>query len=172
MLATTGCAAVLSLGNDGGTEGGRLLELCEQGNLSEISIGPGWYPRNGYFVALRYAGYLDRTGCHRYHSCRRILQRGMDDRVLAIATSWRDQSRNHPETHQGEIVSLSLKIAKRKNRAPSGTRLCQIRMALRYQNTCETYGLRYARPDPERRADAICRLASRSTGTSLPGGYR
>lgn len=51
------------------------------------SIGPGWYPRNGYFVAPRYAGYLDRTGCHRYHTCRRILQRGMDDRVLAIATS-------------------------------------------------------------------------------------
>ncbi|SJM33841.1 hypothetical protein BQ8482_380024 [Mesorhizobium delmotii] len=68
--------------------------------------------------------------------------------------------------------SLSLKIAKRKNRAPSGTRLCQIRMALRYQDTCETYGLRYARPDPERRADAICRLAFRFTGTSLPGGYR
>ena len=92
MLATTGCAGVLSLGNDGGTDGGRLLELYEQGNLPEISIGLGWYPRNSYFVALRYAGYLDRTGCHRYHSCRRILQRGMDDRVLAIATSWRDQS--------------------------------------------------------------------------------
>ncbi|CDX40384.1 hypothetical protein MPLA_320145 [Mesorhizobium sp. ORS 3359] len=23
------------------------------------------------------------------------------------------------------------------------------------RNTCETYGLRYARPDPERRADAL-----------------
>ncbi|CCV07515.1 hypothetical protein MESS2_590015 [Mesorhizobium metallidurans STM 2683] len=27
-------------------------------------------------------------------------------------------------------------------------------MAFRYKCTCETYGLRYARPDPERRADA------------------
>ncbi|PTE09185.1 hypothetical protein C9427_16855 [Mesorhizobium helmanticense] len=26
-------------------------------------------------------------------------------------------------------------------------------MAFRYKCTCETYGLRYARPDPERRAD-------------------
>lgn len=41
MLATTGCAGVLSLGDDGGTDGGRLLELCEQGNLPEISIGLG-----------------------------------------------------------------------------------------------------------------------------------
>ncbi|TGQ17937.1 hypothetical protein EN809_003075 [Mesorhizobium sp. M2E.F.Ca.ET.166.01.1.1] len=28
-------------------------------------------------------------------------------------------------------------------------------MAFRDKNTCETYGLRYARPDPERRADAM-----------------
>ncbi|TPI49719.1 hypothetical protein FJW05_01165 [Mesorhizobium sp. B2-9-1] len=28
-------------------------------------------------------------------------------------------------------------------------------MAFRYENTCEIYGLRYARPDPERRADAM-----------------
>ncbi|AZO37813.1 hypothetical protein EOA27_18250 [Mesorhizobium sp. M2A.F.Ca.ET.037.01.1.1] len=28
-------------------------------------------------------------------------------------------------------------------------------MAFRDKNTCETYGLRYARPDPERRADAL-----------------
>ncbi|CDX51820.1 hypothetical protein MPL1032_140102 [Mesorhizobium plurifarium] len=42
-----------------------------------------------------------------------------------------------------------------KNRVPAGTRLCQIRMAFRDEVTCETYGLRYARPDPERRADAL-----------------
>ncbi|RAZ89226.1 hypothetical protein DPM33_19955 [Mesorhizobium hawassense] len=49
-------------------------------------------------------------------------------------------------------------VLKRKNRVPAGTRLCQIHMAFRYKNTCEiyeTYGLRYARPDPERRADAM-----------------
>jgi hypothetical protein len=42
----------------------------------------------------------------------------------------RHEADDHLETRQ-VIVSLSLRNAKCKNRAPSGTRLCQIRMALR-----------------------------------------
>ena len=38
-------------------------------------------------------------------------------------------------------------------------------------DTLETLGLRYARPDPEHRADGYVRLEVRCRGTSLPGGY-
>ncbi|PBC03914.1 hypothetical protein CK220_12395 [Mesorhizobium sp. WSM3860] len=44
---------------------------------------------------------------------------------------------------------------KRKNRAPEGNAALPNTHGASLRETCETYGLRYARPDPERRAVAM-----------------
>lgn len=84
--------------------------------------------------------------------------------AFATPTALGQCVRKHPRTsHLSGSMEVRRVAGQTQKPRSIGTRLCQIRMELRYANICEafwalveTYGLRYARPDPERRADAIC----------------
>ncbi|MER9362446.1 hypothetical protein [Mesorhizobium sp. M0408] len=96
---------------------------------------------------------------------------GRDHLWVDVAQDSSHDADDHLETRQGDRLIVLEECETQKPRS-IGTRLCQIRMALRQQYTCETngetYGLRYARPDPERRADV--RLAIRFKRISLLQG--
>ena len=70
------------------------------------------------------------------------------------------------------LIRQYLQARNGKNRAAKGARFCQLRMASPPNNTLAGYTeLRYAVPDPERRA-GVNRLLLLSSSTSLPYGYQ